>query len=370
MVTTNPNPSEASSSRRSFEDTEASVRSEDVTDQTPDTSASSNLEPPVITGTSARPEDEATGSSANPRFEPTGSSNTELWLKDLEDWMNPSRRQIIDVLCPAVSASTSMDVTFDELASNLLRICHSESQRLARMLRTPFLNGQSPIVWTICNFPANLLSSGPWDRLPSVLAVLLQCCGAWELHSTLVDTIYGACCMRNSNSLFQLLNLSALSLHSLTPVYTLDQCSPAAPNFAFEFVICEFAKRMLVDGKVDMQFICESRLYSVGFHVRSRGGGRFNDWMLVYRVLQYHPKPSGFLHQLFDAKTRIVCIDLVLKDGSVRKDVFNFKVSNRNTFEDFHVANFLAKDNEFMGTDRGLRGFIRVAPPHVKPFFG
>ncbi|KAH6906428.1 hypothetical protein BKA70DRAFT_1287539 [Coprinopsis sp. MPI-PUGE-AT-0042] len=244
--------------------------------------------------------------SNNERMAMLSPDTTESWLKNLECRADPSRKDVIDILAPAVFASTSMEVTFDSLADDLLRVCNSDPDRLARMVRTPFLDGQSPICWVICNFPSDLFSLTLWDKLPPLLSVLLKCCPGWQKLPSAVDAIHKACCMRNSNELFQLLNPHSKLPSSSALIYSVDRRETGS-GCEFEFVIQEFPSCMLVDGKVDMRFVCESRLCSVGFAVR---GGN-NRWDFFFRVVHDDPKAKGFLGEA--AWPRVLRIDLTKK---------------------------------------------------------
>ncbi|KAH6901166.1 hypothetical protein BKA70DRAFT_1311469 [Coprinopsis sp. MPI-PUGE-AT-0042] len=282
------------------------------------------------------------------------SPDSETWLKSLENRADPTRRAIVDILAPAVFASTSMDATYDNLANDLLRVCNSDSQRLTSMLRTPFLDGQAPIVWAICNIPANFFSSSSWDKLPPVLSALLESCPGWQNIPSIANTIYGACCIRNSNELFQLLNPHSKSPSSLAPVYTLVKRGTGS-GCEFDFVIHDFPTCMLVDGKVDMWFVCESRLCSVGFAVRGSG----NKWVFFRRVVQDDPKASGFLGEA--GWPRFIHIDLIRQDGSgTAPSVFKQWVCRFARMEDTEPAETLKNANDFVGADRSLRGCIRI----------
>jgi hypothetical protein len=155
-----------------------------------------------------------------------------------------------------------MNVTCEDLGNKLLGVCDSNPERLAIMLRTPFLDGQSPISWSICNFPSSLFSSPLWDRLPPILSLLLERCPGWEKHSPTVDAIHKACCVRNSNELFQLLNPHFMVPASPGSVYSVDK-REAGSGSEFDFVIPNFPSRMLVEGKVDMWFVCECESYQI-----------------------------------------------------------------------------------------------------------
>ncbi|KAH6906417.1 hypothetical protein BKA70DRAFT_1563738 [Coprinopsis sp. MPI-PUGE-AT-0042] len=207
----------------------------------------------------------------------------EIWLKELSDRTNTSRQTIVAILCPAVFASTTMDKAFDDLPQKLLEACDSKTGRRKQMLQTPFVDGQAPIAWAICNLPDSLLSAGTLERLPPIISALLDCCG--EQTPSLMDAVYSACCIRNTNSLFQLINPYPKSNWSDTPAYSIKPARSYGVTALneFQFSINDFPTRMLVEGRIDMRFIHGSRLYSVGFSSSTTG-----EWMFFYRIVLDH----------------------------------------------------------------------------------
>ncbi|KAH6906419.1 hypothetical protein BKA70DRAFT_407884 [Coprinopsis sp. MPI-PUGE-AT-0042] len=204
-------------------------------------------------------------------------ADIDAWLKQLEDRSNPVRLNVAHLLSLSVYAS-DMGTNYNYLKEHLLQICSRSRQRRAKMLQTPFLNGETLITWTICHLPERLLLDTPFDRIPPVLRVQLECIKSWEANATLTDAMSVACCIRNANRLFQLLNPYRKSRSSGSLLYTLRQ---DATSKTFQFTIDDFPTLMLVEGRVDLRFICESRLYSIGFLIGRRG-----EWSFFYHVVQ------------------------------------------------------------------------------------
>jgi hypothetical protein len=158
-----------------------------------------------------------------------------------------------------------MEERFPDLAQQLLIACGSSPQRRARMLQTAFLNEQTPVAWVISNLPRSLLAhSQPLLEIPAILSVLFECCEANtpEAMSSLPGVL-DACCIRNTNALFQLVNPLASPSVLGTPIYsiTLSSCwdDQSGTQDNFDFTVHDFPTRMLIEGSVDMRFIahCE-----------------------------------------------------------------------------------------------------------------
>ncbi|KAH6906415.1 hypothetical protein BKA70DRAFT_1287478 [Coprinopsis sp. MPI-PUGE-AT-0042] len=203
----------------------------------------------------------------------------EAWLQGLSNRTNASRKAIVEIICPATFASTSREERYPDIAMQLLMACNSDTQRRERMLQTPFLNGQTPIAWVICNIPNSLLTGQALLEMPHILSVLFECCEArTPAAMSALPGVLEACCIRNTNQLFQLLN--PLANPSGTPVYSITLSSSWTDQDNFDFTIPDFPTRMLIEGRIDMRFISKSRLFSIGFSVEEAG-----QWVLFHNIL-------------------------------------------------------------------------------------
>lgn len=151
-----------------------------------------------------------------------------------------------------------MEKTFNDLPQRLLQICDNSTDRLTRMILTPFLNNQTPIYWAICHLPSSLLSESTLRTLPKVVIALIVSCGSLGLNDACLTEMHKACCIRNTNALFQRIDLITKAATETSVFYTIKLVTNAEEP-EFEFFIVDFPTRMLVQGKVDMRFIanCE-----------------------------------------------------------------------------------------------------------------
>ncbi|KAH6906418.1 hypothetical protein BKA70DRAFT_407866 [Coprinopsis sp. MPI-PUGE-AT-0042] len=212
----------------------------------------------------------------------------EVWLRGLSDRTNTSRQTIVSLLCSAVFSSTTLDKTFDDLPQKLLEACDSKIERRKHMLQTPFVDGQTPITWAICNLPDRLLSANKLEKQPPIITALLRCCG--EPTSSVTNLVYSACCIRN------------------TPAYSIWPSRlygfKAAASSELQFSINDFPTRMLVEGRIDMRFIHGCRMYSIGFSSSQTG-----EWMFFYRIVRDHGEAKDY--------PGTMSIDLLHKDASI-----------------------------------------------------
>lgn len=147
-----------------------------------------------------------------------------------------------------------METNYDHLGEHLRMVCTPE-RWLRKMLRTPFLNGETLITWTIYHLPEPLLLHTALDRIPPVLSVQLGCIESWKKIPTLTDAMSVACCTRNANALFQLLNpYRDSAAPSESPIYTVER--DGMHSQTFRFTINNFPLHMLVDKRIDLRFIC------------------------------------------------------------------------------------------------------------------
>ncbi|KAH6906420.1 hypothetical protein BKA70DRAFT_1287500 [Coprinopsis sp. MPI-PUGE-AT-0042] len=215
------------------------------------------------------------GLTVSEKIDADGAS-LETWLKQFEDLNNPLRRKVVDLVSSAVYASEGTSSHFDYIQPRLLEICKYDHQRREKLVQTPFLNGETLITWTICHLPERHLLDTPFEVIPPVLSVQLGCIESWRTDATVTDAMSVACCTRNANRLFQLFNPYRKSSIGAV-VYKL---AGGAISTTFQFTINDFPTLMLVEGRVDLRFICESRLYSVGFLIGKKG-----EWSFFYHVV-------------------------------------------------------------------------------------
>lgn len=272
----------------------------------------------------------------------------EAWLKQLDERSNPIRLNVAHFLSVTVYASEDMATSFEYLGEHFLMICNNNRQRVAKMLQTPFLNGETTITWTICHLPAHLLHHTLFNRIPPVLAVQLRFIPSWEKNANLTESMSTACCTTNANRLFQLLNPYRKSKSANSLVYSLSIAN-ANPR-RFDFTINDFPMHMVVDGRIDLRFICESRLYSIGFLIGSKG-----QWSFFYNVVQDQSVTKKY--------TREIHVDLETSNGGEKPSVFKAKVSSSDWMSGEWIggdASMLKNANEFVGRDRVLKGHIRI----------
>ncbi|KAH6906405.1 hypothetical protein BKA70DRAFT_1287446 [Coprinopsis sp. MPI-PUGE-AT-0042] len=208
----------------------------------------------------------------------------EGWLQKLDDRSNPTRKRIIKFLCQAVSdIETDDEVPFKGLEQRLLQLCLENPKLLCGMVRTPFLDNQTPLQWAIAIVSSSVINpQSQVLKLPSLLSVLLK----WSIKaattdaqfSALYDTIFSTCCERNSNSLLQCFNIAAEALpDEPTFYYTMKQHSQ---NRAwFSFVINDFRVRMLTTGFVNLMALFKGRVVSICLSVEADGA-----WILKWGI--------------------------------------------------------------------------------------
>ncbi|KAH6906421.1 hypothetical protein BKA70DRAFT_1224265 [Coprinopsis sp. MPI-PUGE-AT-0042] len=240
-------------------------------------------------------------------------ASVEQWLKQLEDQSNPMRLNIAHLFSLAVYESVDINMNYDYLGEHLRMVC-TPDHWLEKMLQTPFLNGETLITWTICHLPEALLLHTPLDTIPSVLSVQLGCIKSWQKIPSLTDAMSVACCIRNTNALFQLLNPYRNSTSSGSLVYSVERYGMGPETF--QFTINNFPMHMLVDKRIDMRFISGSRLYSIGFAIGKRG-----EWNFFYDVVQDRSGERSY--------TRTIHVDLERFGGNGKgSSIFKAQVSS------------------------------------------
>ena len=268
----------------------------------------------------------------------------DTWLRGLSDRANPSRRTIIDILCTALSEASSGKKNFNDLPGKLLDACGSRIEQRQQMIQTSFLDGRSPIVWMILNLPDRFLHGEDAKMMPPVLSALLGCCR--NPPASLRDSIHAACCSRNSNQLFQFLNPHARSKSSEQQAYTI-QAGHFCDGYTFNFVINDFLQRMLKDGRVDLRFIHDSHMYSVGFAVKASG-----DWVFFHRVV-FHNEGAV-------SRPTKIAVDIFRHD---RQSVHRFFSNHFGLFrnpagKEIPAKSFRDAIHQFVGAERALKGMI------------
>ncbi|KAH6906416.1 hypothetical protein BKA70DRAFT_407841 [Coprinopsis sp. MPI-PUGE-AT-0042] len=126
----------------------------------------------------------------------------ESWSAQLLDRTDSSRKAIIAAIFEALPTATT-NLGHDDLPEKLLTICGSDA-KLELMLQTEFMDGHSPIAWIILNVAESFLSGKDPKEVPPIFSMLLKSYGS--PNAQLIQSIYSACCIRDSNPLLQLLD--------------------------------------------------------------------------------------------------------------------------------------------------------------------
>jgi len=215
-----------------------------------------------------------------PAEAPALTAEDEQFLADLSDRNNAVRQQIISALVDGVYAQTINSRAF-ECMDELLRLCNGDPALLSRMLRTSFIQGQTPVYWIFTNLPREMLTSAPplWARargtaLP-VLERIENACGPLIEGSAPMEDLKRACRERNGNALFQQVNPRKASAH-VVQEYTVEVdeegVEPGVGLFCIvTFSIPGFAKRMNIEEIVELSFLARGRFWSFKFTAEANG---------------------------------------------------------------------------------------------------
>ena len=180
------------------------------------------------------------------------------WLKRLNERSNPTRLNLAHILSVTVHESEDIETNFDYLGEHLLMVCGNSRERVQRLLQTRFLNDETLITWTICHLPMQLILRTPLEAIPPVLAVQLRLIPSWQTNTELTEAMTVACCTRNANWLYQLLNpYRRPAIMAESHVYSITSLSPTSKTF--DFTINDFPTLMIGDGRIDMRFFCECK---------------------------------------------------------------------------------------------------------------
>jgi hypothetical protein len=125
------------------------------------------------------------------------------------------------------------------------------------MLQTPFLNGNAPLHWAICNLPSTILAEEILPAMPPVISALINATGT--LSAQTLEAIEAACSIIDSNPLFQCLCPLTKGADG-EMVYMIAKRNDAERTY--DFCINEFPTHMLMEGRVDMKIIFKGELGS------------------------------------------------------------------------------------------------------------
>ncbi|KAH6906408.1 hypothetical protein BKA70DRAFT_1429098 [Coprinopsis sp. MPI-PUGE-AT-0042] len=287
---------------------------------------------------------------------PTAPTNGELWLQDLYDKSNSTRRQILELLHEAMlDRGPFTDAAVSVLESHLLQICLGNPTLLSGMVRTPFLENQTPLQWAISVFPKISPQSYGVIRLPAIFEVLCT----WSIWrppynvsmKDLYDSVADACCTADSNSLYQHFNLVTRPIpddHSFSCIVTQYK------ETDFGFRIYGLDSQMAGTRSVDLRLLFQGKILSISLASPDKS------WTLSWKVIAERVEEASVapFHQY-----KVVEF-IVRRSGPAIKEVRLFKLNIKGMAKasparSISAARLQNSGNDFVQYNGATYGYLR-----------
>ncbi|KAF6763402.1 hypothetical protein DFP72DRAFT_875489 [Ephemerocybe angulata] len=248
-------------------------------------------------------------------------------VTDLSSPDNPVRSRFVALFCAAVYSDSPGAAS--DLIRDCMAICGGDKDLLSKVLQSTWLIGNTPLHWVVSN-----IQTTKHKTLPPLVEELLDSCGS-PLTQVARDSIEAACCQRDDNTLFRLIEKR---LSSGSPSF--EDIVEITPSRSMSFIIPMFPDRMLMSEVLQTRFIMQGGLYTLSFHSKVDG------WTAI---LVFSPRPGDVLKV-----RRPTWVSLVFKsatDGlSGSCNVASVFQYDSSTFP----VDFLRARNPHVGSDRKL----------------
>ncbi|KAK7055416.1 hypothetical protein R3P38DRAFT_2846954 [Favolaschia claudopus] len=183
-------------------------------------------------------------------------------------------------------------------------VCAAQSVNLPALLQQPYIEGHTPLYWSIVKRPTEGSEPPASYELPPLIRALLEYSA--PLDKATVKDVRLACLHTSDQWLYQALRLSpdfgALShkdqllLNLSVPPDTVAVQAPVRHDapFTVEFEFPQFQKRMRVSEEVSLEFISHARMWEIVFFVSPDSSNNLTEgqWAARLGIMELSAKAS------------------------------------------------------------------------------
>lgn len=294
--------------------------------------------------------------------EKTSLSDGEFWVMKLDDESNPVRKQLVrylrEAMAPGFTPLQLGDGASEASESRLLTLCLGKPELLSTMVQTPFMHGQTPLVWAITSIPLRFSRSRCHELpgFPLISALTKVSVRGLEDRTTVVelyDRAAAACCETNNNYLFQHFNIRAHPKPNFpTFHYSILQCKE---EDNFRFTTHDFYAEMQRSRCIDFRVLFQGHIISITLL------GTVSGWRLSLKVVA---QSSTLFSVPFHQYRTLQFVALERSDTIPTKEVCLFKLNTENLGRSSlplttSAVPFQNCQRDYIQPDGTLHGYLR-----------